>query len=79
LLLALNFFVACDEKTEFGSSQGRMADLRFWRKKGGTFVSHNLRLINRKGAIQDLAKKKTPTGQTALETELVFSKLDFKF
>ncbi len=38
-----------------------------------------LRLISRKGAIKDLAGKKTPTGQTALKKELVLSKLDFKF
>jgi len=45
----------------------------------GDYFEHHLRLINRKGDIKDLAGKKTPTGQTALETELVFSKLDFKF
>jgi hypothetical protein len=42
-------------------------------------VVNELRLINLKGAIVDLAGKKTPTGQTALKTELVFSKIDFKF
>jgi hypothetical protein len=37
------------------------------------------RLINLNGAIVVLAEKKTPTGQTASEKEVILSKLNFKF